>query len=99
MTIRPQTRSNHRKLSTEQKLSLFAGYLTTLMRSNPTPEKSDKFGLTTFDDDQPESINVMVERNRPNDDPVWDQVYINGEWCGNKCGGAQKLVEIFSKYF
>lgn len=25
--------------------------------------------------------------------PVWDQVWVDGEWCGNRCGGIDKFSE------
>ncbi len=29
-------------------------------------------------------------------DPVWDTVYLNGECCGNRCGGVRRLAELYA---
>ena len=30
------------------------------------------------------------------DDEIWDQVRLNGEWCGNRCGGVRRLAQLYA---
>ena len=47
------------------------------------------------------SVHVKVEIRKcsgafEDADPVWDTVYLNGECCGNRCGGAARLAELYA---
>ncbi len=84
------------RLSTLRKMELYSSYLSDLMRLKaPTILR-----VSGFENDNLRIIKVEIAKRRnEKSDSIWDQVTVDGEHCGNRCGGAQKLAELFAPYF
>lgn len=70
----------------------FTGYVVGIMHLTAP----DKHAITL---DNGLRLEISIESSlmadgTPNNNPVWDSIYINGEWCGNRCGGVAKLLDI-----
>lgn len=71
---------------TPYELELFAYHVGSIYRD------TGKFGLSCRTGILAE---VVIEpRTDPKQDMIWDQVTINGHWCGNRAGGARAYAKM-----
>jgi hypothetical protein len=68
-------------------LRIFAYHIATIALCEP-----GKFGLHPFAD-----LRVEVEIKPSQHGHIWDQVYLNGECCGNRWGGTKAYAELIRK--
>lgn len=69
------------------RLSVFAQHVAAIML-DPAPTKFSLHTFTALD------VEVRIEPAKNLEGHVWDNVYINGRWCGNRCGGVAEYVKM-----
>lgn len=69
-------------------LDTFGYHIRCLATNEP-----GKFGLGLSAGAVSVHVSVEIERSMLSEAaPIWDQVYINGQWCGNRAGGCREYA-------
>lgn len=88
------------ELTMAHALATYSGFVSSMMGVGFAGDASSwGAGLGGFDGITQVMVKVKITKKDANKVDVWDQVEIDGVWCGNRCGGRDELARRFAPVF